>query len=104
LSIKPTYQELYATFTSLARQVNELEGLANQNQALIQENQGLIKENRGIIKQNQLLLKENRQLKDKLFTYENPKNSRNSSMPSSKDENHPRLNQSLPKSSDRKVG
>ena len=61
-------------FLSLGR-VNELEGLANQNQALIQENQGLIKENRGIIKQNQLLLKENRQLKDKLFTYENPKNS-----------------------------
>jgi len=104
LSIKPTYQELYATFTSLARRVNELEGLANQNQALIQENQGLIKENRGIIKQNQLLLKENRQLKDKLFTYENPKNSRNSSMPPSKDENHPKPNQSLRKSSDRKVG
>jgi hypothetical protein len=104
LSIKPTYQELHATFISLARRVNELEGLANQNQALIQENQGSIKENRRIIKQNQLLLKENRQLKDKLFTYENPKNNRKSSMPPSKDENHPKPNQSLRKSSDRKVG
>lgn len=68
------------------------------------QNQGLIKENRSIIKQNQLLLKENSQLKDTLFTCENPKNSRNSSMPTSKDENHPKANMSLRTSSGRKVG
>lgn len=104
LSTKPTYQELHATFLSLERRVKELEGLANQNQELVKENQGLIKENRSIIKQNQLLLKENSQLKDTLFTYENPKNSRNSSMPPSKDENHPKPNMSLRTSSGRKVG
>jgi len=78
--------------------------LANQNQELIKENQGLIKENQIIIKQNQSLLKENRELKDTLFTYENPKNSRNSSMAPSKDENYPKPNQSLRKSSGRKAG
>jgi hypothetical protein len=43
LSINTTYQELHATFLSLARQVKELEGLANQHKELIQENQRLIK-------------------------------------------------------------
>jgi transposase len=104
LSINPTYQELHATFLSLARRVKELEGLANQHQELIQEHQRLIKENGFLIKQNQLLLKENSQLKDQLFAYQNPKNSRNSSMPPSKDKNLPKPNQSLRKSSGRKVG
>ena len=104
LPTKPTYQELHATFLSLVKSVKELEGLANQNQELIKENQGLIKENRRLIKQNRLLLKDNSLLKAKLFSYENPKNSSNSSMPPSKDENRPKPNQSLRESSGRKVG
>lgn len=51
-----------------------------------------------------ILRKENAQLKDRLAFYENPKNSRNSSIPPSKDENRPRPNQSLRKPSGKKPG
>lgn len=50
------------------------------------------------------LRKENAQLKERLAFFENPKNSRNSSIPPSKDENRPRPNQSLRKSSGKKSG
>jgi transposase len=43
-------------------------------------------------------------LENRLSKYENPKNSRNSSVPPSKDENRPSKNQSLRESSDRKSG
>lgn len=43
-------------------------------------------------------------LENRLSKYENPKNSRNSSVPPSKDENRPQKNQSLRESSDRKSG
>jgi len=50
------------------------------------------------------LKKENAFLKERLAKYENPKNSRNSSIPPSKDENRPKANQSLRESSDKSVG
>lgn len=50
------------------------------------------------------LRKENRDLRERLAKFENPKNSRNSSIPPSRDENRPRRNQSLRKSSGRKPG
>jgi len=43
------------------------------------------------------LRKENVVLKEKLAKYENPKNSRNSSIPPSKDENRPKRNNSVRK-------
>ena len=50
-------------------------------------------------KKVEALEKENAFLRERLAKYENPKNSRNSSMPPSKDENRPKANQSLRKSS-----
>lgn len=50
------------------------------------------------------LAKENLSLKERLAKYENPKNSSNSSIPPSKDENRPRPNQSLRKPSGKKPG
>lgn len=55
-------------------------------------------------KENKKLVKENIFLKGRLTFYENPKNSRNSSMPPSKDENRPKPNQSLRKSSGKNPG
>ena len=55
-------------------------------------------------KENVILRKENGVLRDKLFKYENPKNSRNSSVPPSKDENRTPKTKSLREQSDRKVG
>ena len=50
------------------------------------------------------LRKENDALKEKLAKYENPKNSRNSSIPPSKDENRPKRNNSLRKKTGLKPG
>jgi len=55
-------------------------------------------------KENKKLVEENIFLKERLTFYENPKNSRNSSMPPSKDENRPKPNQSLRKSSGKNPG
>jgi transposase len=51
-----------------------------------------------------VLREENADLRERLASYENPKNSRNSSIPPSKDENRPRKNQSLRKRTGRKPG
>lgn len=51
-----------------------------------------------------VLEKENTVLRQKLSKYENPKNSRNSSIPPSKDENRPLKTKSLREPTDRKVG
>lgn len=53
---------------------------------------------------NLLLRRENAALRERLSKYENPKNSRNSSIPPSKDENRPKKNQSLRRSSGKKAG
>jgi len=50
------------------------------------------------------LEKENALLKERLSFYENPKNSRNSSIPPSQDQNRPKPNQSLRRSSGKKPG
>ena len=80
---QPTYTELYITVQELLKRVNGLEGL---------------------VKQNQKLTRENAVLKERLSKYENPKNSRNSSIPPSQDHNRPKPNQSLRKSSGKTVG
>jgi len=57
------------------------------------------------LKQELALLRlENADLKKRLSKYETPKNSRNSSIPASKDENRPKANQSLRKVSTKKPG
>lgn len=55
-------------------------------------------------KENVKLRKENSILREKLSKYENPKNSGNSSIPPSKDENRPLKTKSLRESSGKKVG
>jgi transposase len=64
----------------------------------------LIRRLEALEKKVDTLEKENAFLKERLAKYENPKNSRNSSMPPSKDENRPKVNQSLRKSSGKSVG
>ncbi len=55
-------------------------------------------------KENDRLKKENVVLKEKLDKYENPKNSRNSSLPPSKDENRPPRTKSLREQTGKKPG
>ena len=81
-----------------------LDGLEQRFSRLEDENMALKKENLQLRKGNERLRKENTSLADRLSTFENPKNSRNSSIPPSKDENRPRPNQSLRKSSGKKPG
>jgi len=50
------------------------------------------------------LERENSILRKHLLKYEKPKNSRNSSIPPSQDENRPKKNQSLRQKSDKKIG
>lgn len=50
------------------------------------------------------LRQQNCELRERLAGYQNPKNSRNSSVPPSKDENRPKKNQSLRTKSGKKVG
>lgn len=64
----------------------------------------VIKRLQALEKEVKTLKMENATLKERLSHYENPKNSRNSSIPPSKDENRPRRNQSLRKPSGRKPG
>src|SRR5680860_842242 len=51
-----------------------------------------------------VLRKENSHLRERLARFANPKNSRNSSIPPSRDENRPKKNQSLRGPTDRKPG
>jgi len=64
----------------------------------------LIKRLEALEKKVETLEKENAFLKERLAKYENPKNSRNSSIPPSKDEYRPKPNQSLRKPSGKKPG
>ncbi len=57
-----------------------------------------------LMKRVGFLEKENSLLKERLSKYENPKNSRNGSLPPSKDENRVQRNKSLRKKSGRKPG
>jgi transposase len=64
----------------------------------------VIKRLQALEKEVETLKMENTTLKERLSHYENPKNSRNSSIPPSKDENRPKRNQSLRESSGKKPG
>tara|TARA_R100000935_G_C2816602_1_gene157637 strand:- start:9 stop:1370 length:1362 start_codon:yes stop_codon:yes gene_type:complete len=66
--------------------------------------EALIKRLEALERKVKTLEKENAFLKERLAKYENPKNSRNSSLPPSKDENRPKKNQSLRKPTGRKPG
>ena len=56
------------------------------------------------VAQLEVLEKENKELRRRLSKYETPKNSNNSSVPPSKDENRPKRNQSLREKTGRKPG
>ncbi len=56
------------------------------------------------VRELQGIEKENAELRERLSKYEHPKNSRNSSLPPSKDENRPKKNQSLRKRSGKYPG
>jgi transposase len=55
-------------------------------------------------RENRILRKENQELKERLSRYEHPKNSGNSSIPPSKDENRPKPNTSLREKTGRRPG
>lgn len=91
---KPTYDEL----------VNLVIRLQNRLGLLEKDFSQLKKENIKLRKKNNELLKENIDLKERLCRYENPKNSRNSSIPPSKDENRPFRTKSLREKTGKKSG
>jgi transposase len=76
-----------SNIASLTKKIDDLVKLVNE----------LYKEIKG-------LRKENEKLKKELAKYEHPKNSNNSSLPPSKDENRPRKSRSLRKKTGRKPG
>src|SRR5699024_6534763 len=82
----------------------KMEELLKRLDRLEQKVSVLEDENFLLKKENRKLKKENNSLIDRLSSFENPKNSRNSSIPPSKDENRPKRNQSLRKPSDKKPG
>jgi transposase len=84
--------------------LKRLDGLEQRTSKLEDENVLLKNENTLLKKENRQLRKENTSLKDRLSSFENPKNSSNSSIPPSKDENRPKRNQSLRESSGKKPG
>lgn len=91
---KPTYEELVNFVSQLQKRVELLE----------KEFLQLKKENIELSKKNIKLSKENIELKERLAKYENPKNSRNSSVPPSKDENRPFKTKSLREQTGKKPG
>lgn len=111
MSKLPTYKELIILVNQLQQRVAELEKLSPALQLLEKKNEQLEKKNEQLEKKNELLEEENKLLKrdntilkEKLEKYENPKNSNNSSMPPSKDENRPFKSKSLRKKTGRKPG
>lgn len=68
------------------------------------KNEDIIRRLESLEKEVAALKKENAFLKERLAKYENPKNSRNSSIPPSRDENRPKTNQSLRSPSGKNVG
>lgn len=82
----------------------KIEVLLKRLDALEQRVSKLEDENTLLKKKNRQLRKENTSLKDRLPSFENPKNSRNGSVLPSKDENRPKRNQSLRRASGKKPG
>jgi len=111
LSKSPTYEELINLVSQLQDRVADLEGLSpalqqlnNRNEQLEREVKLLEEKAELLEEKSKLLQRENDILKDKLAKYENPKNSNNSSVPPSKDENRPFKSKSLRKKTGRKPG
>ncbi|WP_157466129.1 DUF6444 domain-containing protein [Belliella baltica] len=75
--------------------------ILDHRDTLIQE---LIKMNLQLMEQVKSLKSRVSDLENELARYRNPKNSRNSSVPPSKDENRPKKNQSLRQDTGRKTG
>ena len=92
----------------LERQMEQLEGQVEQ----LEERAELLKERSDQFEkkaelfenENKWLQRDNAILKEKLAKYETPKNSNNSSIPPSKDENRPFKSKSLRKKTGRKPG
>ena len=89
----------------------ELKHINERVSLLEKDNNKLRVENNDLSKDNVKLLKENIELREKIVVLnnrisklDNPKNSRNSSVPPSKDENRTPKTKSLREQSDRKVG
>lgn len=83
---------------------NRLSLLEQSNRLLKEQNAVLRKENTDLHKENTDLRKENAELRKELSKYKVSKNSRNSSIPPSKDDNRPKPNQSLRKPSNKPLG
>jgi len=104
LSKSQTYEELINLVRQLQYRVTELEGLPPALQQLKKINEQLERKAELLEEKAELLQRENDILKDKLAKYETPKNSNNSSVPPSKDENRPFKSKSLRKKTGRKPG
>ena len=111
MSKSPTYEELINLVSQLQDRVADLEGLSPALQQLNKRNEQLEREVKLLEdkaelleEKSKLLQRENDILKDKLAKYENPKNSNNSSVPPSKDENRPFKSKSLRKKTGCKPG
>ncbi|MBA7493866.1 IS66 family transposase ISPto7 [subsurface metagenome] len=118
MSKSPTYEELLNVVSKLLQLEKKFEQL-EQKSKLLERKSKLLERNAEQFKKNaelwkrkadlfeekaNLLQRENDILKEKLAKYENPKNSNNSSVPPSKDENRPFKSKSLRKKTGRKPG
>jgi len=111
LSKSPTYEELIIHVRHLQQRVVELEKLAAAVQLLEKKSEQLEKRNKlleskaeQLEERTKLLQRENAMLKEKLDKYDHPRNSNNSSVPPSKDENRPFRSKSLRKKTGLKPG
>jgi transposase len=89
------------------RSIKDIEALFKQVENLTSHVGHLENEIKDLKRENEMLKdlkRENELLKERLSKYENPKNSNNSSIPPSKDENRPFKSKSLRKKTGRKPG
>jgi transposase len=101
LNVVSKLLQLEKKFEQLEQKIKLLERNAEQ----FKKNAELWKKKAGLFEERaNLLQRENDILKEKLAKYENPKNSNNSSIPPSKDENRPFKSKSLRKKTGRKPG
>jgi transposase len=94
--------------SELVKRLERLElrvlGLETQNETLIVENRALKEANSALKEANSALKEANSALHEGLSKSVGPKNSRNSSIPPSKDENRPKKNQSLRRPTGKRPG
>lgn len=104
MSKSPTYEELILLVSQLQKRVTDLEGLVIILQEVKKINEQLERKASLFEEKAKLLQRENDILKEKLAKYETPKNSNNSSMPPSRDENRSFKSKSLRRKTGRKPG